>query len=67
MHDGERLLIERRRRGQSAYKLAGAASIAPSVLSEIEHGRREATFEQKLALARALGMEPEQLFQRVTP
>jgi DNA-binding XRE family transcriptional regulator len=37
------------------------------VVRSIEHGKREATFEQKLALARALGMEPEQIFQRVTP
>ncbi len=67
MSDGERLLIERRRHRQKAYKLAGAAGIAPSILSAIERGEREATYAQKLALARALGVEPETIFQRVTP
>ena len=66
MSDGEKILLQRRRRGQKAYTLAGAAGIAPSILSAIERGEREATFEQKLALARALGVEPETLFSRVT-
>ncbi|MGD0651080.1 MAG: helix-turn-helix transcriptional regulator [Verrucomicrobiia bacterium] len=67
MSDGERILLERRRRGLKAYKLGAAAGIAPSILSAIERGERTATFEQRLALARALGVEPETLFQRVTP
>jgi len=67
VNDGENILLERRRRKMPAYKLAAAASVAPSVLSEIEHGHREATFDQKLALARALGIEPESIFARVTP
>jgi transcriptional regulator with XRE-family HTH domain len=66
MSDGEKILLERRRRKLPAYQLAAAAKIAPSVLSAIEHGDREATFDQKLALARALGVEPESIFQRVT-
>lgn len=66
MKDGENVLLERRRRGLPAYQLAAAAKIAPSVLSAIEHGKRAATFDQKLALARALGVEPEAIFQRVT-
>ena len=66
MSEGEKILLERRRRGLKAYTLAGAAGIAPSILSAIERGEREATFEQKLALARALGVEPETLFSRVT-
>ncbi len=67
MSDGEKILLERRRRGLAAYKLAAAAGIAPSVLSAIEHGDREATYGQKLTLARALGVEPETIFDRVTP
>lgn len=67
MQDGERLLIERRRRGLAAWKLAATAGIDPTSYSKIERGEREATYDQKLALARALGVEPEQLFQRVTP
>ena len=67
MTEGERILLERRRRGLAAYKLAAAAGIAPSVLSAIEHGDREPTYGQKLMLARALGVEPEAIFHRVTP
>jgi transcriptional regulator with XRE-family HTH domain len=65
MSDGERLLIERRRRGLAAWKLAALADIDPTTFSRIERGEREATFQQKLALARALGIEPEAIFQRV--
>jgi transcriptional regulator with XRE-family HTH domain len=67
MSDCERLLIERRRRGLAAWKLAAQAEIDPTTYSKIERGEREATFEQKLALARALGVEPETIFQRVRP
>ena len=66
MTDGERLLIERRRRGLAAWKLAAQAEIDPTTYSRIERGGRDATFEQRLALARALGVEPETIFQRVT-
>ena len=66
MNDGEKLLLARRRARLPAYQLAAAAKIAPSVLSAIEHGDREATSDQKLALARALGVEPEMIFERVT-
>ena len=66
MTDGERLLIERRRRGLAAWKLAAQAEIDPTTYSRIERGERDATFEQRLALARALGVEPETIFQRVT-
>jgi len=65
--DGERLLIARRRRGLPAWKLAATAGIDPTTYSRIERGEREATFEQKLALARVLGVEPEALFQRIRP
>jgi len=67
MSDGENLLLARRRRGLAAWKLAASASIDPTTYSRIERGEREATYEQKLALARALGVEPEAIFQRVTP
>lgn len=67
MSDGERLLIERRRRGLPAWRLAAAAEIDPTTYSRIERGEREATFEQKLALARVLGVEPGNIFTRVTP
>ena len=66
MSDGEKLLIERRRRGLAAWKLAAQAGIDPTTYSRIERGQRQATFGQKLALARALGVEPEQIFARVT-
>ena len=65
MNDGERLLLERRRRGLPAWKLAAAAGIDPTTYSRIERGEREATFEQKLALARVLGVQPETIFQTV--
>jgi transcriptional regulator with XRE-family HTH domain len=67
MTDGERLLLERRRRGFPAWRLAATAEIDPTTYSRIERGEREATFDQKLALARALGVEAETIFQRVTP
>jgi transcriptional regulator with XRE-family HTH domain len=67
MTDGEKMLVERRRRGLAAWKLAATAGIDPTTYSRIERGEREATFEQKLALARALGVEPETIFERVTP
>ncbi len=65
--DDERLLIARRRKGVPAWKLAALADIDPTTYSRIERGEREATVEQKLALARALGVEPETIFERVTP
>ena len=64
--DGERLLIARRRRELPAWKLAAAAEIDPTTYSRIERWEREATLDQRLALARALGVEPETIFQRVT-
>ena len=64
--DGEKLLIARRRKGLPAWRLAALADCDPTTYSKIERGEREATFEQKLALARALGVEPESLFQKVT-
>jgi transcriptional regulator with XRE-family HTH domain len=66
MNDGERLLLERRRHKLAAWKLAVKAEIDPSTYSRIERGEREATYDQKLALARALGVEPETLFSRAT-
>lgn len=62
MTDGEKLLLERRRRGLAAWKLGTSSGIDPTTYSKIERGEREATLEQKLALARTLGIEPEQLF-----
>jgi transcriptional regulator with XRE-family HTH domain len=66
MSDGERLLLERRRRGLAAWKLAATAGIDPTTYSRIERGEREASTDQKLSLARALGVEPETIFERVT-
>jgi DNA-binding XRE family transcriptional regulator len=66
MSDAERLLLERRRRGLPAWKLAARAEINPTTYSCIERGQREATFEQKLALARVLDIEPEKIFGRDT-
>jgi transcriptional regulator with XRE-family HTH domain len=67
MTTGERLLLERRRRGLPAWKLAALANLDPTTYSKIERGGREATLEQRLALARALGVEPETIFERVQP
>ena len=66
MTDGERLLIERRRRGLPAWKLAALGDCDPTTYSRIERGERSPTPEQRLRLARALGVEPETIF-RVTP
>jgi transcriptional regulator with XRE-family HTH domain len=66
MNDGERLLIARRRRGLTSWKLAALADIDPTTYSRIECGRREATPDQRAALAKALGCEVEHIFQRVT-
>jgi transcriptional regulator with XRE-family HTH domain len=65
MTDNERLLIERRRRGLAGWELAAAAHICPTTFSKIENGQREATYDQKLALSRALGLDPEKLFSRL--
>ena len=65
MRDGERLLLERRRRGLAAWKLAAQAGIDPTTYSRIERSEREATFEHKLALARVLGVEPESIFEKL--
>jgi len=67
MTAGERLLLERRRRGLPAWKLAAAAEIDPTTYSRIERGERLATLDQRLRLARALAVEPETIFERVTP
>jgi transcriptional regulator with XRE-family HTH domain len=66
MTDAERLLIERRRRGLAAWELAARASLCPTTYSKIENGHRPPTPDQKAAIARALGCEPEAIFQRVT-
>ncbi len=67
MTDGDKLLLKRRQRGLPAWKVAAAADIDPTTYSRIERGERDATFEQKLALARVLGVEPETIFSRMTP
>ena len=64
MSNGEKLLIERRRRGLAAWKLAALAEIDPTTYSRIERGERDATPDQRAALARALGVEQEQIWQR---
>jgi len=63
--DGERILIARRRRGLAAWELAAEARICPTTFSKIENGHREATPEQKTAIARVLGIEPQHLFARL--
>ena len=65
MTDSEKLLLERRRRGMAGWELAAAAGICPTTYSKIENGAREATLDQKVALARVLGLEPEKLFTRL--
>ena len=66
MTEAEKLLLEWRRRGLSAWKLAALADVDPSTYSQIERGERAATFDQKTALAQVLGVEPETRFSRVT-
>ena len=65
MNDGERLLIERRRHGLAAWKLAAQAEIDPTTYSRIERTERKATIDQQRRLARALGVEPETIFGKV--
>lgn len=65
MTDGEKLLIERRRRGLAAWKLAARAEMDPTSYSKIERGERTATVDQQRRLARVLGVEPETIFGRV--
>jgi transcriptional regulator with XRE-family HTH domain len=65
MTDAEKLLLERRRRGLAGWELAASAGICPTTYSKIENGQREPTLDQRLALARALGLEPEKLFSRL--
>jgi len=67
MRDGDKLLLARRQRKLAAWNLAAQAGIDPTTYSRIERGEREATFEQKLALARALGVEPNFIFEKVKP
>jgi len=65
MNDHEKLLLARRQRKLAAWRLAADANIDPTSYCRIERGERQATFDQKLALARALGVEPESIFERV--
>ena len=50
----------------AGWELAAAAGICPTTYSKIENGARDATLDQRLRLARALGVEPETIFSRVT-
>jgi transcriptional regulator with XRE-family HTH domain len=65
MSEADKLLLARRSRKLPAWKLAAMANIDPTTYSRIERGERAATPEQRLALARALGLEPETIFERI--
>ena len=65
MKDHEKLLLARRQRKLAAWRLAAQADIDPTSYCRIERGERQATFDQKLALARVLGVEPETIFERM--
>jgi transcriptional regulator with XRE-family HTH domain len=65
MSIGERLLLARRRRGLAAWRIAALAQIDPTTYSRIERDERVPSLDQRLAIARALEIEPEQLFEKV--
>jgi hypothetical protein len=54
-------------RRMKQFELAAALRIAPSTLSEIVVGRREADAELRAKIAAVLGVEEAWLFQRVVP
>jgi DNA-binding XRE family transcriptional regulator len=53
--------VWRRHRGMTAHRLAHAADLAPSYLSEIETGKKPGSFAAMARLARALGVAMEDL------
>jgi DNA-binding XRE family transcriptional regulator len=55
------LRVWRRYRGTTAHQLAKAAGLTPSCLSEIERGRKPASFDAMARLARALKVAMEDL------
>ncbi|HEX5733353.1 MAG TPA: helix-turn-helix transcriptional regulator [Blastocatellia bacterium] len=51
------LKLERIRRGIRQYHLAQTIHIHPSILNQIENGKREANPKELAAILRALGIE----------
>lgn len=62
VQEHERIVLERMRLGLYAWKVASNASIDATTYSKIERGIRRPNFEQRLGIARALGVEPTVLF-----
>jgi len=56
--------LERVVRGIKQYELAAAAGIHFSLMSMIEIGRRKPTEEQKVLIAKALGVPVRKLFPK---
>ena len=55
------LRVWREHRGLSLRALAGLAGISPPMLSEMETGKKEGSLRTLLALARALGVDLDDL------
>lgn len=55
----------RQDRGMTSEALAGAADVSPSYLSEVERGLKRPSTDVLAKLARAFGMLPSQLLERV--
>ena len=58
LHTGIDVVVARRRAGLKQYELAQRLSISPTILCDIEHGRRELSEEMASRIARALEASP---------
>ena len=59
---GSLLRRHRERAGRSLSSLAAAAECSPAFLSEVERGLKDASVDRLIALARALGLGPAELY-----
>jgi putative molybdopterin biosynthesis protein len=64
---GLRLRLARQARGYSQQQLAGMAGVTRQAVSAVESGLTDPSLRVALALARALGMTVEELFELPTP
>ncbi len=63
MMNGARLRFARQARGFSQQQLAGMAGVSRQAVSAVESGQSDPSLRVALALARALGMTVEELFE----
>lgn len=61
---GQVVVEARKERGMSRYRLAKIMGRKPQQLAAIEQGKSEPRFSTILHIARALGMDPAELFRR---